>query len=51
MNNYDEQLDDLDCSVFSGEILETHLEEFEYYLKRWQRTLDSHKNMMESEEK
>jgi hypothetical protein len=40
--NYSEQLDALDASVFSGEILYTNLEEFKEYLARWQRAVESH---------
>lgn len=41
---YSEDLDDLDASVFSGEMLETNLEEFEYYVDRWKRAIDNHKS-------
>ena len=43
MDRYSEQLDDLDASVFSGEILYTNLEEFQKYLNRWQSAIDSHR--------
>ncbi len=45
--DYSDQLDSLDASVFTGELLYTNMEEFEDYLKRWQRALESHKKMYE----
>ncbi len=38
--SYDEDMDALDASVFSGELLITHLEEFKEYLARWQRAVE-----------
>jgi len=42
MNDYSEDLDNLDASVFNGEILFTHLEEFQRMLTRWQKQVDDH---------
>ncbi len=44
-DRYSDELDSLDASVFSGEILFTNLEEFQYYVSRWQVAIDEHKNM------
>jgi hypothetical protein len=43
MNDYSDDLDSLDASVFNGEILVTHLDEFQDYLTRWQKQIDDHK--------
>lgn len=37
--DYSEQLDSLDASVFSGELLITHLNEFKHLLERWGRAV------------
>lgn len=46
-DRYSEQLDYLDCSVFSGEILFTNLDEFQDHINRWQSAIDRHKNLMD----
>jgi len=47
--NYDEQLDDMDASVFTGEILFINLEEFKEHLARWQKAVDEHEGMRQNE--
>ena len=42
---YSELLDDLDAAVFSGEILYTNINEFEYYIGRWKRAIDEHRKL------
>lgn len=42
-DRYSDELDSLDASVFSGEILFTNLDEFQYYITRWQKAIDEHK--------
>ena len=37
---YAQQMDELDASVFSGELLLTNLTEFKDYLSRWQRAVE-----------
>jgi hypothetical protein len=44
--NYSEQLDAIDASVYSGELLITHLDEFEEYLQRWQRAVDEQRELL-----
>jgi hypothetical protein len=44
---YSDDLDSLDASVFSGEILWTNFNEFEWYVNRWKKELDSHKKLKE----
>ena len=39
---YSHQLDALDASVFTGEMLQTNFEEFKNYVERWQREIDRH---------
>ncbi len=46
---YYEEMDTVDASVFSGELLHTHLDVFEVYVSRWQRAIDSHKASMEED--
>lgn len=41
--DYDDLIDDLDCAVFSGEILETHMVELEDHIRRWMREISRHK--------
>ena len=36
---YSRQMDELDASVFSGELLYLNLNEFKDYLARWQRAV------------
>lgn len=48
MTDYSEQLDDLDASIFTGELLYTNLEEFEEYLIRWMRAVEEHKRGMQA---
>jgi len=44
---YSEELDTVDASIFSGEMLETNLEELKDYVGRWQRAIDAHEKAME----
>ena len=46
-DRYSDQLDNLDASVFSGELLFTNMDEFQDYINRWQRAIDRHKNLMD----
>jgi len=46
-HNYSDQMDDMDASVFSGEILFTDLDEFKYYLERWQKAVNLHETNIE----
>lgn len=50
MNRYSEQLDELDASVFSGEILFTNFEELKECLKRWQIAVDDHEKWCREDE-
>lgn len=40
--NYSDELDAVDASVFSGEMLYTNLDEFKSYVERWQRAIAEH---------
>ena len=40
--NYSDELDAVDASVFSGEMLYTNLDEFKSYGERWQRAIVEH---------
>ena len=42
-HSYSKQIDAMDASVFSGEMLETNIEEFEQHLHRWQRAVHNHR--------
>ena len=48
--DYSDQLDSLDASVFSGELLLTHLEEFKGYLARWQKAVEEHEKAQQEGE-
>lgn len=48
-SRYSEELDNMDASVFSGEILWTNLNEFEWFVRRWQKAIDEHKNMVDDD--
>ena len=41
MSRYLDFLENVDASVFSGELLETNLEEFREYVARWNRAIES----------
>lgn len=40
--SYSDELDAVDASVFSGEMLYTNLDEFKSYVERWQRAIAEH---------
>ena len=46
---YSDDLDSLDSSVFNGEMLWCNINEFEWYLKRWQKAVDSHRKMKDGD--
>jgi len=43
------QIDELDAAVFSGDILYTDLNELQEHVSRWQRAIDAHKAMSNTE--
>ena len=45
-NNYSEDLDSIDASVFSGELLIYNLEEFKEYVERWSRAIQEHEKFL-----
>ena len=49
MQDYSKDLDSIDASVFSGEMLLVNFEEFKYYVSRWQRAIDEHEEAMEQD--
>ena len=48
---YSDEMDTLDASIFSGELLMTNLDELKDYVGRWQRAIISHEKAMEEDEK
>ncbi len=46
---YRDELDSIDASVFTGELLFENLDEFQGYLTRWQKAVDDHKKYMNEE--
>ncbi len=49
IERYSEELDCIDASVFTGEMLFENLDEFQKYLTRWQKAVDDHKKYMNEE--
>ena len=49
MDYRDELLDELDAGIFSGDFLETHMEELEDHIRRWMREISRHKANREEE--
>lgn len=47
---YSDEMDTLDASIFSGELLETNLDELKEYMGRWQRAIDAHEKAMEEDD-
>jgi len=47
----DKHINSMDASVFSGDMLHTHLQEFEDYIARWQRAIKTQKQHNCDEEK
>lgn len=47
---YSDELDSLDSSVFTGEMLYCNINEFEWYVKRWQRAIDRHREFCNNNE-
>jgi hypothetical protein len=50
VERYSEDLDSLDSSVFSGEILWTNLNEFEWYINRWKLEIIKHKEFIKKDD-
>jgi hypothetical protein len=50
MSEREELMDDLDCAVFSGDLLFTDFDAFKEYVARWQRAIDEHTPVCECEE-
>ena len=40
-NEYSELLDSVDAAIFTGELLQTNLDEMKGYMERWQRAIDA----------
>ena len=46
---YSDDLDSIDASVFSGELLFTNINEFENYVDRWKRAIVEHRKLIPEE--
>ena len=44
-SEYSDQIDSLDCSIFTGELLYTNINEFEWHVDRWKREIERHKKL------
>jgi hypothetical protein len=49
MDERAELMDGIDAGVFSGDLLETHLLEFDFYVARWSKAIKEHKKMLNEE--
>jgi hypothetical protein len=45
VQRYSDDLDSMDSSVWNGEMLWCNINEFEWYVKRWQKAIDEHRKL------
>jgi len=50
VERYSYELDSMDASVFTGEMLYTNINEFEWYVRRWQKAIDYQREYMRKED-